>query len=85
LRTLSSWCEADRVAWPELGAPREVRRVDDPHHGIAAGGRVVREEDQGTPVAGHLHRPGDETFARQLALQPSYQRFAAKPERNAAG
>ena len=49
-----------------LGGPIDVGVDDDGRHRVAAGHRVVREEQHRIPVGRHLDRSADHTLAGQL-------------------
>src|SRR5690606_18491596 len=71
--------EVDTVARPELGEEREIGGGDDGDDGIAAGGRVIGEEDDRLAVGRHLDRPGHHALAGQLPVPGARQGPAAQP------
>ena len=56
-----------------LGRPPDVRRDDDPDHGVAAGDGVVGEEDYGQAGWWNLDTTGDHPFGGQLAFVAAFQ------------
>ena len=69
-----------RVARPQLGRRRQVRRRHDGQHRIAAGHRMVGEEQHRGAVRRHLHGPGHQPLAGQLVVAGPGQRRPGQPE-----
>src|SRR5262245_2179961 len=65
-RSLLRSTESHRIARAPLRERREVARVDDADHRVAAGGRMIREEHQRATVRRHLHGAQHDAFAGEF-------------------
>ena len=65
---LSPAAEAHAVAGAQLGGRRQVGRDDDGEHRVAAGHRMVGEEQHGRAVRRHLDRARHQPLAGQLVV-----------------
>ena len=66
--------EPDDRARRRLGEGVGVRADDARDHGVAAGGGVIRAEDERLPVRRHLDGAANESFTRQFVVPDAGQR-----------